>query len=336
MAAKQSVSGDVAGEAADSPDNAEGSDSAASPDGAAGGNRAQATGRVARWRARAEAAGEHYQQRAQTHPLLGLPLAFVAQYTARQGILLASAAAFRLFLWLLPLALLTASILAGLAPTSGKSIESASKAAGLTGAASQQVVTALRDGHRSWVAAAILGAVLFLWATRTLIRNLTIVNAHAWRAPLPKTQQKQQLAKTLVFAGAWVVIFAFTAGLKKATHSSIGGVLIAFVLEGIAVTAVWLFLSQRLPDRRRSWHDLLPGSLLFGFGLALLSVVGRIYLPPRFAHSSALYGSLGVASVMLLWMLLIGQLIVSAALANCVWSDYRANQSQATSLGPAQ
>ncbi len=333
MAAKQSVPGQLAGEGADGDDTTNGPDSTQVMEGTQG---AQASGRVARWRERAEAAGEHYQQRAQTHPLLGLPLAFVAQYTARQGILLASAAAFRLFLWLLPLALLTASILAGIAPTSGKSIESASKTAGLTGAASQQVVTALRDGHRSWVAAAILGAVLFLWATRTLIRNLTIVNAHAWRAPLPKIHQKQQLAKTLVFAGAWVVIFAFTAGLKKATHSSIVGVLIAFVLEGIAVSAVWLFLSQRLPDRRRSWLDLLPGSLLFGFGLALLSVVGRIYLPPRFAHSSALYGSLGVASVMLLWMLLIGQLIVSAALANCVWSDYRANRSGAASVDATQ
>lgn len=293
-------------------------------------------GRIARWRDRAEAAGERYQERAQTHPLLGLPLAFVAQYTARQGILLASAAAFRLFLWLLPLALLTASILAAFAPSSGQSLASASKTAGLTGAASQQVVTALQEGHRSWVGAAILGAVLFLWTTRTLIRNLTILNAHAWRAPLPKIQQKQQLTKALIFAGTWVVIFAFTAGLKKLTHGAFGGVLIAFILEGIAVSAVWLFLSSRLPDRRRSWLDLVPGSLLLGFGLALLSVVGRIYLPPRFARSSALYGSLGVASVMLLWMLLIGQLIVSAALVNSVWSDYRANRSGAAPVDPAQ
>ena len=70
-------------------------------------------GRIDRWRARAADAGNRYQERAQTQPLLGLPLAFLAQYAARQGVLLASAAAFRLFLWLLPLALLVAGVLAG-------------------------------------------------------------------------------------------------------------------------------------------------------------------------------------------------------------------------------
>ena len=49
-------------------------------------------GRVARWRAKAEDASERYRERAQRQPLLGLPLAFFAQYTARQGVLLASAA----------------------------------------------------------------------------------------------------------------------------------------------------------------------------------------------------------------------------------------------------
>jgi uncharacterized BrkB/YihY/UPF0761 family membrane protein len=292
-------------------------------------------GRVARLRARAEDASEKYQKRAQTQPLLGLPLTFIAQYTARQGILLASAVAFRLFLWLLPLALLAAGILAAVAPTSGRDIASASKSAGLTGAASQQVVTALREGHRSWVVAVITGAVLFLWATRTLMRSLTIATAHAWGAKIPKPRQRDVLVTTLVFAGAWVLLFACVAGLQKAVNAFSGGFIVAIFLQGVLVSGFWLLLSRRLPDRRRSLVDLIPGSLLFGFGLAVLSFVGRIYLPPRFERSSAVYGSLGIASVMLVWMLLVGQLIVSAALVNSVWRDYRADRQQpAETAGP--
>jgi membrane protein len=61
--------------------------------------------------------------RAQRQPLLGLSLTFVARYTARQGMLLSSASAFRLFLWLLPLALLTAGILAGLSRAQSGTVE---------------------------------------------------------------------------------------------------------------------------------------------------------------------------------------------------------------------
>ena len=125
-----------------------------------------------------------------------------------------------------------------------------------------------------------------------------------------------------------MLVLGFTAGLHKIIKLVPGGLIWGFLLEGLFVASVWLFIALRMPDRRRSWTDLIPGSLLVGYGMSLLSVVGRLYLPPRFAHSSAIYGSLGIASVMLLWFLLIGQLIVSSSLANSVWSDYRAGGAE--------
>jgi uncharacterized BrkB/YihY/UPF0761 family membrane protein len=291
---------------------------------------AEPAGRIERWRARAEQAAGHYQQRAQRQPLLGLPLMFVARYTARQGILLASAAAFRLFLWLLPLALLAAGILGGLSGSGSIShdIDSVSKGSGLTGAASAQVVSALQSSHRSWVIAVITGGVLFLWATRTLMRNLTIVNAHAWAAPVPKASQKHVLINTLIFAGMWLLLFVFVAGLHTISNQVPAGFVIAIVVQGVATSGLWLLLSIRLPDRRDTWLDLVPGAFLFGFGLAVLNFIGRVYLPARIAHSSNIYGPLGIASVMLVWLLLIGQLMVSAALSNAVWHDFRADRRE--------
>jgi len=287
-------------------------------------------GRVARWRARADAAADRYQKRAQDQPLLGLPLALIARYTGRQGMLLASASAFRLFLWLLPLALMAAGILAAVAQSQANSasLESASKRAGITGAASQQVVTALHEGHRSWWLAVILGSVFFLWATRTLMRNLVVVNAHLWGTPVPRLKQKHVLITTLVFAGAWIALIGFAALVSQLDHAVPGGFLATFVLSAIATAAVWFVVCWRLPDRRRDWLDLLPGCLAFGVGLSILRIVSRVYLPARFEKSSQLYGSLGVAAVMLAWLLIIGNLIVGSALINVVWSDYRAGRRE--------
>jgi uncharacterized BrkB/YihY/UPF0761 family membrane protein len=284
-----------------------------------------APGRIARWRTRAEAAADHYQRRAQTRPLLGLPLAFLARYTARQGILLASATAFRLFLWLLPLALIGAGLLAGVAGDHEGSVESASKVAGVTGAASREVITALRDGHRSWWVAVALGVVLLLWTTRTLIRNLVVVNAHLWAVPVPRARQKDLVVTVLYFAGGWLVIVVANTLLARLRDLP-AGVILALLGQTILGAVGWLILIRRLPDRRRDGVDLLPGAVLFGFGLAVLNLVSQVYLPARFASSSRLYGSLGIAGVILAWMLIIGQLVVSSILVNVVWAEYRAGR----------
>jgi membrane protein len=294
---------------------------------------AQPVGRVARWRARAERTGDRYQRMAQTRPLFGLPLAFLARYTSRQGMLLASASAFRLFLWLMPLSLLLAGTLAAFATVDYDDIRSAAKAAGITGAASQEVANSLRDGHRSWWTAVLVGGLLFLWTTRTLMRNLTVVNAHAWQVPLPKRRQKYVLATTLLFAAGWVVAFAVAAVITRLDHLLPGGAVLGIVLQGLVVAGVWMAICLRLPDSRDSWIDLIPGCLLFGFALAILHLVSRVYIPRRLEHSSQLYGSLGVAAVILAWLLIIGQVIVSAALINSVWSEYRARRRAAPRFG---
>jgi len=216
--------------------------------------------RVDRWRERAEEASARYQRLAKTKPLYGLPLAFLARYTARQGVLLASAAAFRMFMWTVPLALLVAGILAGIGKWRSADLSDVVKAAGVTGAASQEVVNTLSEGGRSWWVATFLGLVFFLWATRTLTRNLILVNAHIWSAP-SKKRQKDIMIISLIFAGSWIGMFAAAAVVIRFDVVP-GGPFIAIAAQTAAVGALWLFLSLRLPDHPRHWTDLIPGSLL--------------------------------------------------------------------------
>ena len=279
-------------------------------------------GRIGRFRARADQAADRYQTLAQERPLLGLPLAVVARYPARQGLLLASAMAFRLFLWLLPFALLVAGIGAGLAQSNTRTVESASKTAGITGAASQEIVTALHDGHRSWWIAVVIGSLGVLWGARTTLRTLTLVHAHIWQVPAPRYRVHAMLGRMLVFVGGWIVLIVGAATVPRLDRLIPGGLFLAIIVQLIISAAVWEAMSFRLPHTRARWQDLLPGSLLVGVSFAVLDAVSRVYIPRRLESSSELYGALGIAAVILAWLLIFGQVIVASALVNVVWTEY--------------
>lgn len=295
--------------------------------------------RIDHARARAEEAAARYRELARRDPVYALPIVALTTYVARQGMLLASAIAFRTFLWLMPLALLAAGLLTGIGRSSPFLAERAQNTTGVAAVARQQVVAALEDGGQSWWVAVVIGLVGFLWTTRTLMRNLIQATAHIWDAPTRRQPQRQVIVSSLVFAGAWLALF-FASGLVSALDVVPVGIAAAFAIQVTLSTLVWLVISLRLPDRRQSWTDLLPGCLLFGLGLSLMQLVGRIYLPARFEHSSQLYGSLGVAAVILVWLLLLGHLTVVSALVNRVWLDYRVDRAQqqaaaASALGDA-
>ena len=284
----------------------------------------QSAGWFSQARERADQAADRYQQLARSRPLLGLPLAFAARYTGRQGILLASAVAFRLFLWLVPLALVLAGILAAYATGGDRDVTSAVRAAGITGVARSEVVTALHEGHRSWWVAVLIGAVLLLWGTRTLVKCLTLVNGHAWDAPFRKRSGREQVRLVLTVVGGWAAVMIVAAAISRLEGALPGGLVLPFLIQVLAVACAWLLVSMQLPDRRTSWIELIPGSVLFGLAITVLHTVSRLYLPYRFERFSRLYGSLGVATVILAWLLIIGQVIVSAALINAVWAQHRA------------
>jgi len=67
----------------------------------------------------------------------------------------------------------------------------------------------------------------------------------------------------------------------------------------------------------------MPGSVLVGAGFAVLQAVTANWLGPKLHHSSALYGSLGVAFVILGWLYVVGRLLVAAPLLNAAVLEHR-------------
>jgi membrane protein len=281
------------------------------------------SGHLTRLRSRGEETATRYAKKymdlSRRIPAAKVPLEMAALYISRQGMLLASAVAFRTFLWLLPLALLAAGLMAGISSALPGAADDTLHLAGVTGAVRQEITKALEQSRGSWVTAVLVGLVLSVWTTRTLMRNLVIVNAHVWDATVPRRTQREVLRATLVFGAAWLGIFLGAALVVRLDDLLPGGVLLSFLSQAAISGAGWVLITLHLPDRRRSWLNLLPGGLLFGVGLATLHVVSRVYLPAKIEHSSALYGSLGVAGAVLVWLLVAGHLIVGCAVLNRVW-----------------
>jgi uncharacterized BrkB/YihY/UPF0761 family membrane protein len=76
------------------------------------------------------------------------------------------------------------------------------------------------------------------------------------------------------------------------------------------------------PDAR--WRDLLPGALLLAAGAQAIHLVTVFYLAGRIEKASELYGALGAASAVLLWLYLIGRLVVGSGVLNAtLWERRR-------------
>ena len=71
-----------------------------------------------------------------------------------------------------------------------------------------------------------------------------------------------------------------------------------------------------LPHAHAHWRALVPGAVLFTGGLALLHLATIYYLAPKLAREPALYGSLGTAAVLLLWLFLVSRIAVASAFLN--------------------
>jgi uncharacterized BrkB/YihY/UPF0761 family membrane protein len=105
-------------------------------------------------------------------------------------------------------------------------------------------------------------------------------------------------------------------------HDQLGGVaaLAAYV---VLVGGVWLVVSTELPHRDARWPALIPGSVVFGLGLLLVSVF-NVYVTTRLVEGRAdTYGALGIAAALLFSLVLVGRVMILSAEVNALLDERR-------------
>jgi len=110
----------------------------------------------------------------------------------------------------------------------------------------------------------------------------------------------------------------------KGLASELTVVLLSAGVQVVVLAVLWLALSLAMPRPSSvSWTALVPGSLLFGAGFEAFSVTVSLWFAPRAARASTLYGSLGVALVLLVSLFLFARLAVAAAELNATLMERR-------------
>jgi uncharacterized BrkB/YihY/UPF0761 family membrane protein len=227
--------------------------------------------------------------------------------------LLAGGIAYRLFFWLVPLGLVLAAAASFWVEADPAGMESAAREIGLGGAATRAAMDAIQhDAHARWYFL-VAGASLLVWFGAGVVRSLHIAHAVAWRLRPEKPRRAYRAG--LVFTGIAVGGAAISTAAAWMREQLGGAGVVATLALVLLYAAVWLWVSTKLPHRG-TWRVLVPGAVVVALGLQLLHLFAVLYLAPKLGRSSALYGALGAATVILLWLFIIARLIVAGAFLN--------------------
>ncbi len=243
----------------------------------------------------------------------------------RAGGLLSGGLAFRFFLWLLPFALVLVCAVGFLADRLNRPVEELAHDAGLSAAVAGTVEEGVRQSGRGGFVLFAIGLVLMLWASGSIVRALAVVSSVAWEMP-PRPQPGQIWAS--------VAFTVFTAALLAA-HVAAGplyaGGFFPDLLATLALMAgdmVFVYaVFRRLPHTASGWRVFIPGALVFAVGLEVLRLVSAVYFAGKIGRVDDLYGSLGLATVILAWLFLIGRFTVAGLMLSA---------SIGTRLSPAE
>jgi uncharacterized BrkB/YihY/UPF0761 family membrane protein len=222
----------------------------------------------------------------------------------RGGPLLSGGLAYRIFLWQLPMALVLVSLLGLFVDIGGRDVGQLAHDVGLSAALTATVGQAVAEtGSSAWWLL-LLGAWLTLWSARSAVGALRLIHRIAWdQHELPRINQ---FVAPLVFSA--LLLAAMIGNLLAAGLASDGVMrsVAAWLVALVGTFALVAFGMALLPRAGRPWPVVLPGAALFTVVAEAMAVASKVYFAGKLDRVDDLYGSLGIAIVVLLWLYVLG------------------------------
>ncbi len=141
----------------------------------------------------------------------------------------------------------------------------------------------------------------------------------------------------LLFNGLFLMVAVAGAALAWLREElgllGILGILLTIAFQtGVTLLVMWL-----LPRRAERWEELVPGALLVAVGAQLVSVAVVFYFAPKIGRSTELYGTLGTAAVLLVWLYVVARLITAGAFLNAtLWERRYGASTQDAAVNSSQ
>jgi uncharacterized BrkB/YihY/UPF0761 family membrane protein len=266
-----------------------------------------------RARLESERAREYVDDARRRSPLVALGFDVYERDRRHLGTLLSGALAYRFFLWLLPFTLLLIGALGAATAVSGDVPADLSDDLGLQGT----LTDLMRDAaeQTGWWVALVLGLFGTAYAGLGAVRALRISHAAAWGIR-PERVARPAMGSLWLFLVVVLVLAASGLTTLVREQSGLAGSIATIVGVGLLYLLIWLRVSQVLPHGDVPPRALLPGAILFAAGAQGLHLFTAYYLADQAERATSVYGAIGAALVILLWLFIIARLAVGGAVLN--------------------
>ena len=244
------------------------------------------------------------------------------------GGLIAGGIAYRFFLWLLPFGLTVAAALGLWASRDAQGVEDAAREFGMGAVAASSVASELSGSAQSRWALLVIGLVFTSWFSVGAVRALRLASSLAWQ--LKPTKVPKPAVAVLAYNALFLANYAGAAVLAWLRHALSFGPILGAVTLVCVPTAVAYVAFRSLPRRSDDWRDHLAGALVVGIGTQLVQIAVILYFAPKLESSSELYGTLGVAATLLLWLYVLGRLVTIALFLNATLWERRVTGAAST------
>jgi uncharacterized BrkB/YihY/UPF0761 family membrane protein len=239
------------------------------------------------------------------------------------GKVLSSAIAYRLFLWMLPLALTFAGILGFLSDRNPSQPSDAASDFGMSAYVASSVADAASQAEKGRWFLVIIGVVGLYTASVAASKTILVVHSLIFGEPNRSVPGPKAAGGFLLGASA---LIALSMTMRFVQASALGRSIIVELSALAGIGVLYLGAALVLPHGGTGWVTLVPGALLFAGGVVVLRLLTSLYLVHRITTSSELYGGLGAAACILLWLYFIGRLLVMSAVLNAALATRRATQ----------
>lgn len=257
------------------------------------------------------------------HVSIAFPFRAVERNNAVAASVLSGGVAYRLFLWLLPFAMIVGGVL-GLG--NAQSIEEAVSHGGLPAAMVNAFGQIAQSAETNSWWLLLTGVPLLLWEGYAGSKGLQRIHSLIWEEP---ARRSKPLKSSLLFS-AGMCLFVAVASLAwwvRDTQQLVQVPLLA--LMAVPIGGFWLFISLRLPHGSQSWKMLLPGAILVGVGVQVAHGLVVYLLAPKLDKATSLYGALGIATTLLFFLWVVGWIVITAPILNRALADVLRNKKPA-------
>lgn len=159
----------------------------------------------------------------------------------------------------------------------------------------------------------VVGGLMVLLSATACSRAMQRLCQRAWS--LPKASARVAAWRWVAWLATWLGMFAVQGSLRDGFGL---GLWLGVPLLLIAEVGIWWWTQHLLLVARVPWRPLLPGALLTGTALAVLTSTASLYVPRALNHSLEKYGSLGAVFTLLSWLITLCVVITLCLTAGAV------------------